>query len=289
MTPRSSASAKPTDGRGANSSFSISPQIRSAARSSSGIDRHRARVALVELEVESRGELHGAQHAQAVLGERGRIDGAEDAPGEVGAAVERVEVLVVERIPGDGVHREIATARGVGDRHGRIAGHVEPAVPAARFRFPAGQRDVDLADLDRPESSRRLPPRGRGFREGSGGDRPARPKTSMSMSLESRPSSLSRTHPPTISARPPACLTARAISIARSSVGDSLVIGDVATAERATYLITWPERAVAARRFASSFELIADRQVAEGRAAPGSRASNRNVTKTQRDPARYAR
>ena len=138
MAPRSSASAKPTDGRGANSSFSISPQMRSAARSSSGIDRHRARVLLVELEVESRGELHGTQHAQAVLGERGRIDGAKAAPGEVGAAVERVEVLVIERIPGDRIHREIATARGVGDRHGRIAGHVEPAVAAAAPSIPGG-------------------------------------------------------------------------------------------------------------------------------------------------------
>ncbi len=103
---------------------------------------------LVELEVEPRGELHGAQHAQAVLGERGRIDGAKDAPGEVGPAVERVEVLVADRLPGDGVHREVAAARGVGDRHRRIAGHVEPAVAAARLRFPAGQRDVDLSGLE---------------------------------------------------------------------------------------------------------------------------------------------
>ncbi len=102
---------------------------------------------LVELEVESRGELHRTQHAQAVLGERGRIDGAKAAPGEVGAAVERVDVPVIERIPGDRIHREIATARGFGDRHGGIASHVEAAVPAAGLRFPAGQRDVNLSYL----------------------------------------------------------------------------------------------------------------------------------------------
>ena len=106
----------------------------------------RSRV-IIELEVESRGELHGTQHAQAVLGERGRIHGAKAADGEVGAAVERIDVLVIERIPGDRIHREIATARGFGDRHGGIASHVEAAVPAAGLRFPAGQRDVNLSYL----------------------------------------------------------------------------------------------------------------------------------------------
>ena len=82
---------------------------------------------------------------------------------EIAAAVERVEVLVVERIPGDRVDREIAAARGVGDRHGRVAGHVEAAVAAAGLRFAARQRDVDVADLvdlkafaDRLDAAERL-------------------------------------------------------------------------------------------------------------------------------------
>ena len=111
-TPSSIASAKPIDGRGANSSFSISPQTRSDGRSSSGISRHSARVASSRAKLEPRGELHGAQHAQAVVAEGRRIDDAQDAPLEIAAAVERIEVLVGQRIPRDGVDREVAPARG---------------------------------------------------------------------------------------------------------------------------------------------------------------------------------
>ena len=52
-TPRSSASAKPIDGRGASSSFSISPQMRSAGRSSSGIARQSVARVVVEREARS--------------------------------------------------------------------------------------------------------------------------------------------------------------------------------------------------------------------------------------------
>ena len=47
---------------------------------------------VVERELEARGKLHRAQHAQAVVAERRRIDGAQDAALEIGAAVERVFV-----------------------------------------------------------------------------------------------------------------------------------------------------------------------------------------------------
>ena len=104
-TPRSSASAKPIDGRGANSSFSISPQIRSAGRSSSGIARHSARVPSSSVELEPRGELHRAQHAQAVVGERRGSTTRSSAALEIAAAVERIEVLVGQRIPRDRVDR----------------------------------------------------------------------------------------------------------------------------------------------------------------------------------------
>ena len=58
-----------------------------------------------------------------------------------------IEVLVGERIPGDGVEGEVAPAGSLGDRHGRIAGHVEAAVAASRLRLAPRQRDVDVARL----------------------------------------------------------------------------------------------------------------------------------------------
>ncbi len=247
MTPRSSASAKPTDGRGANSSFSISPQTRSAGRSSRGIDRHSARVSIVELEVESRGELDGAQHAQAVVGERRRIDDAKASVARSSRPSNGSMYSSVERIPRDRVDREVATARGFGDRHGRDRQSRRSRGVRGRTSTRGGAARRRCRRSCRPESSRRPLRRARVVREASGGDRLARPKTSMSMSFESRPSSRSRTHPPTISARPPAWLTARATSSVRSSVGDSLVIGNsVATAGRSPYLIMGPRTAVAA-------------------------------------------
>ena len=49
---------------------------------------------VVERELEPRGELHRAQHAQAVVAERRGIDGAQQPALEVGAAVERILVVV---------------------------------------------------------------------------------------------------------------------------------------------------------------------------------------------------
>ena len=67
----------------------------------------------IEREVEPGGELDRAQHAQAVVGERHRIDDAEEPALKVAAAVERVQILAGQRIPRDGVDGEIAAARGV--------------------------------------------------------------------------------------------------------------------------------------------------------------------------------
>ena len=50
-------------------------------------------------QLESRGELHGAQHAQAVVAEASRIDDAQPPRLQVGAAVERVDVFAGQRIP----------------------------------------------------------------------------------------------------------------------------------------------------------------------------------------------
>ena len=141
------ARAKPIDGRGANSSFSISPQTRSAGKSSSGIARHSCARLLVEREVETGGELDRAQHAQAVVGESLGVDDPQHAALDVAAAVERIQVLAGQRIPGDRVDGEVAPPRRLFDRHRRIAGDLESAVAAAGLRLAPRQRDVDLAEL----------------------------------------------------------------------------------------------------------------------------------------------
>ena len=76
-----------------------------------------------------------------------RIDHAQEAPLEIGAAVERIEVLGGQRIPRNGVDGEIAPPRGLLDRHLRIAGHDEAAMAASGLRVAPRQRHVDVADL----------------------------------------------------------------------------------------------------------------------------------------------
>ena len=68
-------------------------------------------------------------------------------PFEIGAAAMRVEIFIGERIPGDGVDREVAAARRFLDRKVRIAGHLEAAMPASDLRFAPRQRDVEVRDL----------------------------------------------------------------------------------------------------------------------------------------------
>jgi hypothetical protein len=99
----------------------------------------------IEREVEPGRELHRAQRPQAVIRERARIDGAQEPPLEIGAAVERIFVLIRQRVPRDCVDREVATLRGVGNRHRGVAAHVEPLVAASLLGFSARQCDVDLA------------------------------------------------------------------------------------------------------------------------------------------------
>ena len=92
-TPRSIASAKPIDGRGAKSSFSISPPH---ALGRQIVERNRATQLprlVVQPEIEARGELHRPEHPQAVVGKALAIDDAEEAPADIAAAVEGVQVL----------------------------------------------------------------------------------------------------------------------------------------------------------------------------------------------------
>ena len=148
ITPASRANWKPCDGRaGSSRSFSNSPQTRSggqvverdAAADLQRVGRGR--------QLEAGDELHRAQHAQAVVAERGRVDHAQHARVEVRASAARIEVLVGERIPRDRVDREVAAARRLVERHARVALDEEAAVAAADLRLAAGQRDVDVARL----------------------------------------------------------------------------------------------------------------------------------------------
>ena len=148
ITPSSSASANPIDGRRArSSSFSISPQTRSAGRSSSGIVRHSATVSADEAELEPRRELQRAQHAQAVVAEGDGIDRAQQPALEIGAAVEGILVGAGQWIPRDRVDGEVAPARRLAQRQRGIAGHGEALVPPAGLRLPPRQRHVHVRDL----------------------------------------------------------------------------------------------------------------------------------------------
>ena len=76
---------------------------------------------VVERALEAGRELQRTQHAQAVVGERARIDDAQPAGRQVVAAVEGIQVLAGERIPGDGVDGEVAAPGGLLERHRVVA------------------------------------------------------------------------------------------------------------------------------------------------------------------------
>ncbi len=101
----------------------------------------------IDVELEAGNELQGAKHPEAVVGERVGIDDPEEALLEVAPAVEGIEVLVGQRIPGDGVDGEIAPAGGFDHAQVRIADDLEPPVAAARFRLPSREGDVEAGDL----------------------------------------------------------------------------------------------------------------------------------------------
>jgi hypothetical protein len=98
-------------------------------------------------ELEPRGELQRAQHAEAVIGERLRVDHPQHAAPEIGASLERIDVLAGKRVPGDRVDREVTAPCGLAYRHRGIAGNGEPGVAAADLRLAPRERDVDTGDL----------------------------------------------------------------------------------------------------------------------------------------------
>ena len=107
-------------------------------------DRERLRL---EPRLEAGGELDRAQHAEAVVAERPRVDDAQHAVGEVVAAVERIEIGLAQRIPGDRVDGEVAAARRLLGVERGVADDLESLVAAPGLRLAAGQRDVQAGHL----------------------------------------------------------------------------------------------------------------------------------------------
>ena len=125
--------------------LSPNPFRRQIVEGDSAADRPRR---LVDVELEACRKLHRAQHPQAVVAEGGRVDHAQETPGEVGAPPVGIEILLLQRVVGDGVHREVAPPRGRRQRQLRVADHGETPVAPAGLRFGAGERDVERAELE---------------------------------------------------------------------------------------------------------------------------------------------
>ena len=99
-------------------------------------------------ELEAGGELQGPQHTQAVVARTCAGSTTRSTPRvEIGAPVEGILVRSGERIPGNGIDREVAPPRGLADRHRRIALDGEPRVPPSGFRLASRQRHVDAGHL----------------------------------------------------------------------------------------------------------------------------------------------
>ncbi len=148
MTPSSRASAKPIDGRSAcSSSFSNSPQMRSAGRSSSAIDEQMRAVSGSIVSSNRAANCRARRTRRESSAKRLRIHDAEDTEFEVVAAVngsryssvsgsQPIALIVKSR-------RRAASSNGIdGSPSTR-----ESLVAAAGLRFAARQRHVDVAEL----------------------------------------------------------------------------------------------------------------------------------------------
>jgi hypothetical protein len=112
---------------------------------------------LIRPEIEPRGKLQRPQHAQRIVRKGVRVDDAQDAPLEIVAPVEGVDVVAGQRIPHDGVDGKVTPPRGFRRGHCRIAGDREPLVPASGFRLAPWQRHIDVLDfVDRERLSDRF-------------------------------------------------------------------------------------------------------------------------------------
>src|SRR4030095_11699376 len=99
----------------------------------------------VQDELEARGELHGAQRTKAVVAERLRVDGAKQMTLQIVTAIERIHVLVRQRIPRNCVDGEVAPASGLLQRHEGIPSHLEALMATSLLRLTPGNGDIDRA------------------------------------------------------------------------------------------------------------------------------------------------
>ena len=76
----------------------------------------------VEGEIETGGQLHGAQDTKRVLDEGG-ADVAEAAGAQIGLSAVGVDEVAGGGIPGDGVQGEVAAGGGLGVAEGRVGGY----------------------------------------------------------------------------------------------------------------------------------------------------------------------
>ena len=221
-TPRSSASAKPIDGRGAAAAaFRSRPRCARPADRRAGSSRQSAARLRRRASSSNRAaNCTRAQHAQAVVGER-RADRRRAAA----RARDRARPSNGSKYsPVSGSHEIALTVKSrrraassidiVG-----IAVDVEALVAAAGLRFAARQRDVDRRRACRPGSSRRPLRRGR-TRSSSAAQPRRRDAEHLEVDVLRRraPSSRSRTQPPTIE-RAAAGVARRAAAIVASQLG----------------------------------------------------------------------
>ena len=189
------------------------PPIRSAETSATepASSRIWRTVSSSGIEVELRDEPQPAHEPQRILGEAARRDGAEHAPLEIGAAAERIDEPPVAEVAGHRVDGEVAAREIVLDARLRVDDDLEvvPArpgglLPPRRRELDPGRRELANLALAREE-----PQADRPARDDEVLDAPVRleqrsrrpamstPGTRKSASFDSRPSSSSRTAPPT--------------------------------------------------------------------------------------------
>ena len=213
--PSSSASAKPIDGRARAQQqlLDLSPDPLGRAGRRAGCVRHSAVVPGSTANSKRAANWTARSTRRLSSRERPGIDGAEQCAARGRRRPSNgSRYSLGQRIPGDGVDREVAAARRLLERQRRIALDGESLVAAAGLRLAPGQRHVEAGDLvdgealaDGVDAAEAREQRLQAIRR-----RRRRPRRRCL--CDGRPISRSRTQPPTISARPPSSRTARAIA-----------------------------------------------------------------------------
>ena len=173
----------------------------------------------VQGQIEAAGKLHPAQHAQRIFAECG-AGGAQDAILQIFAASEKIQNLTADGIVGDGVYRKVSPGR-------RFRGVMDSSKVAWKSRWCGpvllSRRGMEKSKLRTQASPHRSScppgPRGHNGIENRPADRRRSRRLRHRSPLCSRPSSASRTAPPTSRARNPAASRSRRMA---SSAGGTV-------------------------------------------------------------------